>query len=75
MDGLDNNCNDLIDDDDNQVVDKYNGLDHDEDGDGDAGTLFKCTQPKCVDSSDDCNDLNDTISLNKPEFVMEGQWP
>ena len=67
-DELDNNCNGLIDDDDNQVVNQIQWfLDHDEDGDGDANfTLFKCIQPEnYVDNSDDCNDLNDTISLNR----------
>ena len=60
-DGLDNDCDGLIDAQDDDVVDATEWfLDHDQDGYGDASlSLIECSQPNLyVSNSEDCNDIN-----------------
>ena len=64
-DGIDNDCDDLVDDDDNGVTGTttYYG---DSDADGYGGSTFSeelCEQPSgYVDNNDDCDDLDDQIN-------------
>ncbi|MEC7983636.1 MAG: MopE-related protein, partial [Myxococcota bacterium] len=73
-DGIDNNCDGDIDDDDSSLSDALLWfLDHDGDGEGDADfRLSLCVQPTgYVDNSRDCNDLSASISSQASE-VCDG---
>lgn len=67
-DGIDSNCNGVIDD--NAIDANSWYLDQDEDGFGDAQTeLRQCEQPiGYTDVSGDCNDDNTSINPNQPEL-------
>ena len=69
-DDVDNDCDELLDDEDDDVEDATLWYaDDDADGHGDADISLKsCSQPAgYVESSDDCDDRNDTINPDGEE--------
>lgn len=73
-DGIDNNCNQLIDDQEGVVLSNMTRAYLDQDGDGFGGTTeeYFCVIPdNYASSSDDCNDQSDTINPNAIEICDE----
>ena len=70
-DGVDNNCDDEIDNDATDALTFYE--DYDEDGFGDAEvTEAACEAPDgFVDNMDDCNDVEATVNPDAPEVCDE----
>ncbi len=70
-DGIDNNCNLLVDVQDSGLVDGITFyIDRDEDGFGEAGNIIIDCQapPGFVDNDDDCNDFDGTVYPGAPEI-------
>ena len=73
-DDIDNDCDDLIDEEDEDIQDAtiwYADDDADRFGNSEVA-LTDCSQPEgYVESSDDCDDRNDTINPNGEEICDE----